>query len=152
MSAADQASRQADCTMRPAADNATEPPLPDRPTMNSTTAPASQDRRRVRALFAIEARSELDVFEGWHDPDVDWNGWATPAFNRTTAEKVIAWATREEVGDPPISFTWQHDVLRMREADGDGQEHLTRIEPDADGRYSIGSFSWVWDEVHRKVP
>jgi hypothetical protein len=39
----------------------------------------------VRSGFTIDGD---DVFEGWHHPDVDWNGFACPLFERAEADRV----------------------------------------------------------------
>ena len=111
--------------------------------------PAGPQRRRVRGLFAIDAKTPDDVFTGWHDPDVVWNGWATPAFDRRNTERVVAWMTADSCDDQIMSFAWDGDVLVMTETDGE-QQHVQRIEADAEGLYSLGAFAWVWYEL--RVP
>jgi hypothetical protein len=104
----------------------------------------------VNGLFAIDATGPDDVFEGWHDPDNDWNGFATPSFDRTNATKVIAWVTQAEGdwADPTTTFRWDDDVLLMTETHSPGEKYVTRIEPDDHGRYPIGAYSWTWNEIH----
>ncbi|MFC0623795.1 hypothetical protein [Kribbella deserti] len=77
---------------------------------------------------------------GHYDPAVRWNGWLCPSFDRDVAEKVAAWANE----DPESArFTWEGDVLVYEQPNYPDSEP-ERIEPDSNGHYSIGAFSWVW--------
>lgn len=106
---------------------------------------------KVQALFGIDPMTPQEIFTGWHHSDIRWNGWATPAFDREVAEKVIAWVAKgyEGYDEPPTTFAWDGDVLVMsnHEYEDDEGWEPERIEPDADGRYGIGAFSWVWSEI-----
>lgn len=103
---------------------------------------------QVPALFGIDPETADDIFVGYHDPSIRWNGWATPAFARSEAERVIAWINRtaDKFGTD--------DQYRAHMADGvviitqpDEPNYSERYAPDADGRFAIGAFGWTWQEV-----
>lgn len=101
--------------------------------------------RRVRV--EIDADTPADVFWAWTDPSVLWNGFTTPSFDRGEAEKVVAWSRRFEDPDDTSRLTWDGDVLLETV-----EEWVTRYEPDALGRYGIGSFSWTWQTLPDDAP
>jgi hypothetical protein len=102
---------------------------------------------QVKALFGIDPEGPEDVFTGWHIPWNRWNGWATPAFERSEIERILAWLARTNAGhDEADTFAWDGDVLLRTSTDGD-DVFIERIEADRDGRYGLGAFSWTWSEV-----
>lgn len=81
------------------------------------------------------------VVQGYYDPAVRWNGWLCPSFDRAEAEQIATWATTE---DPEYTFfEWDGDVLIYTQLNYEDSEP-ERYEPDANGRYPIGAFAWVW--------
>lgn len=103
----------------------------------------------VKALFAIDARTPDDVFEGWHDPEDHWNGFGVPSFDRDNALKVIAWVADYEDSEasPRTTFRWDDGNLIMTETYDDEEQYEQHIGPDAHGRYWIGASSWTWNEI-----
>lgn len=97
---------------------------------------------QFKAVFGIDPEGPHETFIGWHDPWNTWNGWATPGFDRTEVERVMAWITAAGT-DPAPTFTWDGDVLVMTEV-YDGEPQVTRMAPDAFGRYGLGAFAWCW--------
>lgn len=97
------------------------------------------DHDRERFTIAYEALID----------DQTWNGWACPSFARSVAERVVT--------DQDVYFGTEDDE-RLLWRDGvvvsqypqwlrdEGYED-TEYEPDADGRYPIGSWHWTWLEV-----
>lgn len=88
----------------------------------------------------------VTVFRATYDPALRWNGWlGAPAFDRAEVERVIEWAKDDN------TFAWDGDVLVHTENDyaADDPEGYEpeRIEPDAEGRYSVGGFNWCWSEA-----
>ena len=73
------------------------------------------------------------------DTTTRWNGWACPRFTREVAERVMVMVTADG-----STWRWDGDVLVLTMLDADEPE---RWEPDADGRYHVGSWSWVWTEA-----
>lgn len=121
----------------------------------------------TKARFCWDNPEEGPTFEGWHDPAARWNGWATPAFERSEADRIMAYnqgvlkadATSEienisfdEAGDCYVLYhpvyakdegtQYQPEKVRGTDADcGEGlllkRRHL----------YAIGSWAWTWYEV-----
>lgn len=102
----------------------------------------------VKARFCIDAEGPESVFTGWHDPALRWNGWCTPEFDRDEVERIITWVHVSNAGDPDyyVTFEWDGPVLVQTNVDG-GERSVERIEPNAQGRYPVGSFSWTWSEL-----
>lgn len=102
----------------------------------------------------IDAESAADVFPAWILTDYRWNGWACPVFDRPTAERVIAMATRGQ-DDQPYSFIWTtdrtgEDALIM--CDGmDGEQWQEYVGSESTG-YAIGSHAWTWQELDEDAP
>ncbi len=105
---------------------------------------------QVMAVFTLDNTDPADVFVGWYNPDVDW----IPAFERSVAERVIAYIARQYEDNPFAydSFEWDGDVLvQFNRNDAGLVRATTRIEPDAEGRYAIGD-GWTWNTVETKDP
>ena len=79
-----------------------------------------------------------------------WNGWiAAPAFDRATAERIRLMLERDHAENPDNDYAeWDGDtfVLHSPVYESDYGEAPERIAPDSDGRYSIGSYSYCWEE------
>ncbi len=97
----------------------------------------------VQAVFTLTGDEQ---FTGWHRPDVRWNGWATPTFDRSEAERIVAWTNTPDGASDTETFSWHGDRIVSRYEDM-GNVDVSYIDADADGRYPIGSFGWVWSEV-----
>lgn len=104
----------------------------------------------VKALFSISPSAPDDVFEGWHLSGNHWNGFATPAFDRANAERVIAWVARgnDSLASSEVltTFAWEGDTL-IQTDHHHGDPYVERMEPGEEGRYPIGAGSWTWEEV-----
>lgn len=105
----------------------------------------------VQARFEIDAEDPSGIFSGWHNPEVRWNGWATPAFERVEAERVVAHVNRqrEELGadSDQAYMEWRGDVavyINPEYTLEDGREE--EFGPDENGLYWIGAWSWTWSE------
>lgn len=92
----------------------------------------------VSAVFAIE---EDQAFRGFHNPAVNWNGFACPYFKRAEAEKVAAWLNTQSLSSG-VSAVWVGDVLEI--TDRNYGEEVEAFGPDSSGLYSIGAFAWCW--------
>jgi len=83
-----------------------------------------------------------------------WNGWLCPRFDRTIVGRVVDWlngerATAPECDRPDYAHaTWTGTTILLSEC-GDASAP-ERIEPDADGRYSLGAYSWCWEPVQQQ--
>jgi hypothetical protein len=100
---------------------------------------------RTEALFAIDPGSPDEVFPGFHDARIRWNGWACPEFDKPVAERIVTWsntANEEFATEEAITLRWDGDQLFITEY---GEEFP--LGPNAHGRYPIGAFSWTWSEV-----
>jgi hypothetical protein len=96
----------------------------------------------VESLFAIEFGSyEKDqVFEGLHNPEYRWNGWATPMFTKQVADKVKSAFTSV---DYPIYY--EHEVRDDWEGLLIYKSSMT--SPKGEPLYEFDG--WCWDEVER---
>lgn len=105
----------------------------------------------VPGSFCIDNSSDDEPFAGFHNPASTWNGWACPGFPRPEAERIATWTNQMYAEDPdPTRMTWDGDALLMHEpdyADEPGYQP-ERFEPDTDGLYWIGAWSWTWSEVN----
>jgi len=117
------------------------------------------DGRREKALFCIDPTDHTTIFEGVHDPNERWNGFATPAFPKDQAERVVDWVMSNDPSKDYHQFEWDSDgrTLIMLDLQGweglipDDEIFVDRIEPLPDGTYPIGSHSWTWqvfDDTH----
>lgn len=101
---------------------------------------------------------DATVFEGWHNPSERWNGWATPAFEKSEADRLMA--HQQEVGGEEqdrITFDVERDAYVITNpAYGDDESLAQGFDADCDvegvgGKtkhlYAIGGWSWTWMEV-----
>ncbi len=95
----------------------------------------------VAAVFRID---DGPAFPGWHRPDVRWNGWACPTFDRPTVDRIGAWLS----ADPGTEAYWDGDTFNVARAD-DGELEPEGFDPVTDDRsqWAVGAFCWVWSEV-----
>ena len=109
-----------------------------------------------------------ESFPALVDPAERWNGWLCPRFDRATAERIAAdfAKQRAEFGAEMVPFVITFDgdtvvVADTQYADeiaagfwGDPDEvyRPERINPDRDGLYDVGSYSWCWYEDDRDTP
>ena len=91
---------------------------------------------------------ELVTVPAVWDDRTRWNGFLCPWLDREAVETVMAaFAQLEaETGERMPSIGWEGDVLLLTEYDGETDYFVERLEPDVEGRYQLGGFSWVWAE------
>jgi hypothetical protein len=99
--------------------------------------------------FAIDG---FGPYAGYHRPGVDWNGWATPAFDRETADRIAADFSAQGEG-----YTARYDAARdsflFGEPDNDWDDDIFVgfNAPLGDDQlvllYGIGTFTWTWEVV-----
>ena len=116
----------------------------------------------VKATFGLPCEDE--VFEGFHDPEIRWNGYACPLFTFEVAEQVAAVVTRSFATNPDaevVVYNPDTDVFveylagynHPRTGDGaedGGPSPCETFEPmrmAGQKLYSIGGFEWCWFEV-----
>ena len=92
-----------------------------------------------------------DTFEGWHDPDIRWNGFATPKFDLATVRKIKVlfdkWAAEmPDSGIETIDIDNDGHVFIISDYGRDEIKPSTSVECDAP-LYSIGAFAWTWFEA-----
>lgn len=105
----------------------------------------------------VKGKFEIDgagVWRGWHNPEVDWNGWACPCFVGVVAEDILQKICESNIW---IHCDWdkQGDVYRYWESDdtGDYLDMLewtgedVEVEGDMAHVYWIGAYAWIWNEV-----
>lgn len=104
----------------------------------------------------IDAQTHADVFPATVPvPEVRWNGFACPSFDRETAERVIAMVTRD--GEDYHVFHWDGDTLVMVSTDGSTREQdptgeWIDVERMEGPTYSIGAWGWTWQEIDEDAP
>lgn len=86
--------------------------------------------RLVRSRFRIDCG---EAFEGWHDPDVRWNGFACPLFERTEADRVA--------GAFGLRYVDADDAYR------DDTDLYAGTDQDDLHLYPIGAHGWTWWDV-----
>lgn len=101
-------------------------------------------RNWVAGFFQIE---DDTIYQGFHDPEARWNGWAMPYFTRKTANAMVSELPELEDGKPygyfegDICFIWDYgleDYESYKPTTLEGVDELV---------YGIGAGSWVWDYV-----
>ncbi len=84
----------------------------------------------VKAQFTIDS---VDAYEGWHDPDIRWNGFACPLFERTEADRIA-----EAFG---LRYATVEDAYH------DQTDAYTCTQRDGLDLYAIGAHGWTWLEA-----
>jgi len=81
------------------------------------------------------------------NPHERWNGWLCPRFARSEVERMRDYFDRLAV-EYPDSFdtiTFDGDDVLVHSSQYEyGMPDVERIEPDRDGLYPVGSYSWCW--------
>lgn len=74
-----------------------------------------------------------------------WNGWETPRFTKSEAERVVA--DQGNIDDADQTLEWHTEdgvaYVLSRFAPGSDDEVVEFIAPDADGLYNLG-LGWCW--------
>jgi hypothetical protein len=101
-------------------------------------------RNWVAGFFRIE---DDKIYQGFHDPEARWNGWAMPYFTRTTANAIVSDLPELEDGKPYGYF--EGDVCFIYDYGLEDYESYkpTSLEGVDELVYGIGAGSWVWDSV-----
>lgn len=112
----------------------------------------TDDGKLVQARFAWDAPDDEATFVGWHDPEVRWNGFATPAFERAEADRLMGYVNAMALGRPEetaFSYDAARDCYVERAWDHSELDPVEYEGYDRDGRhlYGIGAWSWTWSEV-----
>ena len=88
------------------------------------------------------------TFTGWHDPLVNWNGWACPYFERSEVDRIIAYD--QQLPNNPNKWEWHGDDLHWFENSNDHAELPEIITPtyyNDKKLWAIGAWYWTWDVV-----
>lgn len=107
--------------------------------------------------FCIE---ESAWYEGYHDPEIRWNGWACPYFTFDQAKAMCegfqaegeAFNKEFHPGNPDAeAFKWVYvellDCFVIGMADGEPEAYGAHQMDTEDGPmklYAIGAWGWVW--------
>lgn len=103
--------------------------------------------------------SDRDVYEGYHNPEARWNGWAIPYFTEKAALQIVQDQT-QYIMEHPEDFHEMERITAHQDTDGkwtffsewtllDGStetEPVISIQHNGETLHSIGGMSWVWDE------
>lgn len=119
------------------------------------------------AVFCLDIINEVlgqpTPLPGYHRPDEDWNGWATPLFNREQAEQVTAalnatfkllspdsWTQFNEDGN----YAWFDPETECYCSFNDNESgaidewecFVVDIAGTPTKTWAIGSYNWTWCE------
>ena len=101
-------------------------------------------RNWVAGFFQIE---DDTIYQGFHDPEARWNGWAMPYFTRKTANAIVAEIPELEDGKPygyfegDVCFVWDYGLEDYESYKPTALEGVDELV------YGIGAGAWVWDSV-----
>ena len=103
----------------------------------------------IQATFTL-GTNDGDTFAGWHNPNIRWNGFATPRFDLATVRKIKVLFDKWAVEMPDCD-------IETIDIDNDDRVFIVseygrdEINPSASTQgktlYSIGAFAWTWLEV-----
>jgi len=83
-------------------------------------------------------------------PEIRWNGFAVPLFDRENTDRIVEWANSADDGEPKPAFEWVDGKLYDFWY-GDDEVERTEVSPVFDSNgvplYGVGAFSWVWSEA-----
>lgn len=98
----------------------------------------------VESLFAIEFGyyDEDRVFEGYHNPEYYWNGWACPSFTKRVADKI-----KKAMATEDYHIFYEHEVGEdwLEGYDGYLIYKNETVSPNGEPLYYFDG--WCWDEV-----
>lgn len=96
------------------------------------------------------ANDEKDAFVAYDLGNL-WNGAACPAFDKETADEIMAITNASnEKERTPEKMVFEDGCYRCYEYDNDDDDYLVLVEEfkaiDIDGKklYPIGAYSWCW--------
>lgn len=87
------------------------------------------------------------IYEGFHDPDARWNGWAMPYFTREVANLVASEIPQLEDKSPYAYFegdtcyVWDYGLEEYEAYEPTTLEGVDELV------YGIGAGSWIWDNA-----
>jgi len=84
------------------------------------------------------------------DQDQRWNGFAIPRFTRDVAERIVREICSDGDDTTYTEWHWEGDVMVIG-VDPEAYDEPSpdeRFEPDSDGMYAIGAWSWCWDDEY----
>ncbi len=96
----------------------------------------------VKTRFAIDVESDNDAFEGYHNPNHRWNGWATPLFTLEVLTEIIKACSTE---DYPIVF--EADYVPSDETDETTSVILSSKLTSPSGEELYMTDGWCWVEL-----
>ena len=112
-----------------------------------------------RAVFSWDGDNAPE-FDGWHNPEERWNGFAVPYFELDTVREIASACNAMRADDPDA-----YDVVEIRDytepdkgvsvwvhTDDDAYEVETRTLADGQTVYSVGGWAWTWDDVRTLMP
>lgn len=97
----------------------------------------------TKSYFSIDIYNEY--YEGYHNPEYRWNGWAAPYFTKEIADKIM-----QNMSSNDCRITYDKEKNQYVVIFNDEQEEIYNMEiiNTDEGKkqvYSIGSCSWTWD-------
>jgi len=102
------------------------------------------EKKLVPGIFEIPGSDpEHDVlrYEGYHDPEIRWNGFATPEFTKDVATKILE--------EAKYKYRFDGENLFATFEEEDGEQEIPVLKRTIDGKkvnmYGVGSFEWVWE-------
>jgi len=98
-----------------------------------------------RATFSLSGEG---CFEGWHNPDYSWNGFAVPYFAMSEVENIGCLVERMNSTDQPSWVLPLADgLVVVRETNVDGSTYDTQcptVEVGGEVVFLVGD-GWCWE-------
>jgi hypothetical protein len=103
------------------------------------------------AKFRIDGTQGSAAFEGFHEPEKRWNGWACPSFPMDTVRALAEWLNTE--GDEQFhKIEIDNSLVQLTSALNTEDQWTERVPsqviftaPDAAVVvYSVGAYAWTW--------
>jgi len=91
-------------------------------------------------------------YDGLHDPEKRWNGWACPWFPLGECVRILETVAQWE-DESPSGYRMNGDVLEFNRETSSGDEWLPLDGRVVDGveYFPVGAWGWVWDEFPRSI-
>lgn len=92
----------------------------------------------LKGLFST---NELNCFEGYHDPAVNWNGWLCPCFTQEVTKDFLNWLSVCYGFD--YTFTEHDQVFTLYEGD-QVADRFVPVQIDGLTLYRLDGYTWEY--------
>lgn len=83
---------------------------------------------------------DFNVFEAYHNPAENWNGWICPFFTLREAKKMIG-----SDGFDGLSYNEEKDVFFDTDSDEEFSPITLTTTDGVKQLYPVGAYYWAWD-------